>query len=279
MTTKIICVVDNDTQKDTGLRSEHGLAFWIETSQGCVLFDTGQTAATLSHNLDSLDLKPQDADALALSHAHYDHTGGLEAILSKNAGIKIYAHSDLFQPRYSLREGEYCQIGLEITRADLTDRSELHLNDTPTEILPGLWTTGGISERPEPEGRSPHHFIRTNEGWQSDPYLDDMSLVLKISEGLVVICGCCHAGLLNTLFHVEREFNAPVIAILGGTHLVTADEPYLDHVIEVLHDRYKGLHFYLNHCTGKRAYQALRRVFSTRVKAYPAGTIVNFRNG
>ncbi len=168
---------------------------------------------------------------------------------------------------------------LEITRADLSDRSELHLNDMPTEILPGLWTTGGIFERPEPEGRSPHHFIRTKEGWQPDPYLDDMSLVLKISEGLVVICGCCHAGLLNTLFHVEREFNAPVNAILGGTHLVTADESYLDHVIEVFHDRYKGLHFYLNHCTGKRAYQALRRVFSTRVKAYPAGTIVHFRNG
>ena len=276
MTTKIICVVDNATKTDTDLRSEHGLAFWIETGQGRVLFDTGQTAATLSHNLDLLDLKPQDADGLALSHAHYDHTGGLEAILSKNAGIKIFAHSDLFRPRYSLREGEYRQIGLKITREELSDRNELHLNDTPTEILPGLWTTGGISERPEPEGRSAHHFIRTNEDWQPDPYLDDMSLVLKMSEGLVVICGCCHAGLLNTLFHVESEFNAPVIAILGGTHLVTADEFYLDHVIKVLHDRYKGLRFYLNHCTGKRAYQALRRVFSTRVKAFPAGTIVNF---
>jgi len=276
MTIKIICVVDNATQKDTGLRSEHGLAFWIETGQGYALFDTGQTAATLSHNLNLLDLKPQDADVLALSHAHYDHTGGLEAMLPKNTGIKIYAHSDLFQPRYSLREGEYRQIGLEITREDLSDRTELHLNDMPTEILPGLWTTGGIFERPEPEGRSAHHFIHTNEGWQPDPYLDDMSLVLKRAEGLVVICGCCHAGLLNTLFHVEREFNAPVIAILGGTHLVTADEIYLDHVTEVLHDRYKGLQFYLNHCTGKHAYQALRRVFRTRVKAFPAGTIVNF---
>ncbi len=276
MSTKIICVVDNATKTDTGLRSEHGLAFWIETSQGRVLFDTGQTAATLSHNLDLLDLKTQDADGLALSHAHYDHTGGLEAILSENAGIKIYAHSDLFKPRYSLREGKYRQIGLKITREELSDRTELHLNDSPTEILPGLWTTGGISERPEPEGRSAHHFIRTNEEWQPDPYLDDMSLVLTMSEGLAVICGCCHAGLLNTLFHVESVFNTPIIAILGGTHLVTADEFYLDHVIEVLHDRYKGLHFYLNHCTGKRAYQALRRVFSARVNAFPAGAMVRF---
>ena len=97
MMVKIICVVNNTSQEDAGLRSEHGLAFWIETRYGNVLFDTGQTAAVLSHNLDVLGLLPRNIDMLALSHAHYDHTGGLEAILSKNTKLTLFAHPDIFR--------------------------------------------------------------------------------------------------------------------------------------------------------------------------------------
>ena len=206
MMVKIICVVNNTSKEDAGLRSEHGLAFWIETRYSNVLFDTGQTAAVLSHNLDVLGLLPQNVDMLALSHAHYDHTGGLEAILSKNTKLTLFAHPDIFRPRYSLRKGEYVSIGLSLARETLAGKVNLSLSESPTEILPGLWTTGEIIERPEQEGRSAHHFIRAGEGWLPDPYRDDLSLVLKTKAGLVVICGCCHAGILNTLFHVERNF-------------------------------------------------------------------------
>ncbi len=272
----IICVVDNVAKKDSNLRNEHGLSFWIETGQGRLIFDTGQTEAVLSRNLRLLGLRLEDADALALSHAHYDHTGGLEAILSKNAGLPLYAHTDIFQPRYTLRKGEYQSIGLLVTREALASRAALHLSSTPVEIFPGLWTTGDIFERPEPEGRSVHHFIRTAEGWQPDPYRDDLSLALKTQSGLVIICGCCHAGLLNTFFHVERMFNQPIVAIIGGTHLVMADNLYLGHVIDVLSERYKSLHYYLNHCTGERAYHMLARSFGSRVKTCPAGTVITF---
>lgn len=248
--TKIICVVDNAVKKDTDLHNEHGLAFWIETEHGIVLFDSGQTADVLLHNLDVLDLLPQDIDNLALSHAHYDHTGGLETILSKNTNLTLYTHSDIFRPRYSLRQGEYRSIGLAVDQIDLSRRVKLILSDTPTEIVPNLWTTGDIDDRPELVGGSAHLFIRNGADWQPDPYRDDLSLVLKTSAGLVLICGCCHAGILNTLFHVERIFGDPIIVIIGGTHLVSADDPYLDHVIRVFTERFQNLTFYLNHCTG-----------------------------
>ncbi|MEA3349464.1 MAG: MBL fold metallo-hydrolase [Chloroflexota bacterium] len=274
--TEITCVVDNTAKKNSSLRSEHGLAFWIETGQGSVLFDTGQTEAVLSYNLAFLGLRPQDVDALAFSHAHYDHTGGAEVVLSQHTGLPTYAHSDIFRPRYSLHKGEYRFIGLGLTQETLADRVQLHLSDVPVEILSGLWTTGEIVSRPEPEGRSDHHFIRSEAGWQLDPYRDDLSLVLKTQAGLVLICGCCHAGLLNTLFHVERSFDGEIIAVLGGTHLMSANEAYLAHVIDVLDDRYKHIRFYLNHCTGERAYRTLANVFGKRVKACPAGTVVRF---
>ena len=79
---KIVCVVENDIIKESDLQSEHGLSFWIETPNGLVLFDTGQTDSVFSHNLKTLGLPLQKVAAVALSHAHYDHTGGLETVLT-----------------------------------------------------------------------------------------------------------------------------------------------------------------------------------------------------
>ena len=278
MTTRIICVVNDTAEKGSNLHSEHGLSFWIQTEKGTVLLDTGQTAAVLSHNLKMLNLLPKDIDVLALSHAHYDHTGGLEAILSSNTKLTLFAHPDIFRPRYSLRQGEYRSIGLAYEQFSLSQRVKLNLSDAPTEIVPDLWTTGGISERPEPVGGSPHLFIRNGADWQPDPYRDDISLVLKTNHGLVVICGCCHSGILNTLFHVERKFIEPILAVFGGIHLLCAEDQYLEHVVHVLDERFPDVSFYLNHCTGENAFKKLVNTFGSRVKSCPAGTIVNFND-
>ncbi len=275
---KMTCVVDNTVQQSSLFWGEHGLAFWIETDQSCALFDTGQSGVVLSHNLEALGLRLQDVNVLALSHAHYDHTGGLGAVLSQNPGLPIYANADFLSPRYSLRRGEYESIGLSILPEELTNQADLHLSDSPIEVLPGLWTTGEIQARPEPEGRSAHHFVPEGDGWRPDPYRDDMSLVMDTQEGLVLICGCCHAGLLNTLAHVKRTFQRPIVAVLGGTHLVTADEVYLEHVVSVLQEDYGLLYFYLNHCTGERAYVSMVNAFGERVKPCPAGTILIFNS-
>jgi len=273
---RILCVVNDTALSGTDFGSEHGLAFWIETAHGSVLFDTGQTAAVLSHNLALLGLKPQNLSAVVLSHAHYDHTGGMQAILSSNSDLILYAHADIFRSRFSLKNGIYKSIGLTLSKESLENRIQLHLSDAPTQILPNLWTTGEIVQRPEQEGRSATHFIKTGNGWTPDPYRDDLSLVLKTQPGFVLICGCCHAGLLNTLYHVERTFKEPITAVVGGTHLMTAEGEYLSYVIDILEKRYHAAHFYLNHCTGEKAIQELARVFPGRVKTFPAGAAVNF---
>ena len=274
---KIICVVDNKALKGTHLKTEHGLAFWIETEYGTVLFDTGQTADALSHNMSSLNLNVKDLDALAISHAHYDHTGGLEAVLPKHPNLLVYANADVFRPKYSLHDGNYDMSGFELSRKDYEQRADWHLSSEPKEIFPSLWTTGEIINRDEPEGRSAGHYVRESGKFVPDPYRDDMSLVLKTQDGLVVICGCCHTGLLNTLFHIERNFKYPIIAVLGGTHLMTADGKLMDHVIDVLDKRYSDLLFYLNHCTGDSAIKALANAFGERVNSFPAGAVVTFR--
>ena len=272
---KVTCLIENAAQAHSTLWGEHGLAFLIETQGRQVLFDTGASGAVLVHNFLEVKTFPYSITAVALSHAHYDHTGGLGVFLEMRPGLPLYAHPDLLRERFSRRGADLKSVGLRLTEPDLRRLADLRLSIAPQEILPGVWTTGEITERPEPEGRSPHHCVRDANGWAPDPYRDDMALVLDSPAGLVLVCGCCHAGLLNTLAHVQRTFGRDPAAILGGAHLGNADQTHLCRLIEVLRPLGPPALF-LNHCTGQAAYVALAQAFGDRVAPCPAGTLLEF---
>lgn len=272
--TKITCVVDNAARRGSCLWGEHGLAFLIEMEAGRVLFDTGQSGNVLLHNLEALEVEPQTIDALAVSHAHHDHTGGLPKLLERTCpGLPLYANPGLHRERFSRRGGQLKSIGLSLGRGRLASQVTPHLSSHPQEALPGIWTTGEIALRSEPMGQSAHHLVRDGEGWAPDPYQDDMSLVVEVASGLVLLCGCCHAGLLNTLAHVQRTFERPVVAIAGGTHLVSANPDHLERVGHVLGAMESVRRIYLNHCSGEGAFLSLLlKLGSTVVRSCPAGT-------
>jgi 7,8-dihydropterin-6-yl-methyl-4-(beta-D-ribofuranosyl)aminobenzene 5'-phosphate synthase len=270
---KITCLVDNAVKPVSSLWGEHGLSFFIESDQHGMLFDTGASGTVLLHNLEQAGIPPENIDALALSHSHPDHTGGLPALLSQREGIPIYAHPDLFRPRFSRQGGEMRPKWLRMSPDELKQMAELHLDASPQQILPGIWATGEITERNEPEGRSPHHFVRSGEGWAPDPYRDDTALVLETKKGLFVLCGCCHAGLLNTLDHVRRQFGRDPVGVAGGTHLISASKEQIDRTAARLQDMGSPI-LYLNHCTGPRAFVALSQAFGDRVTDCPAGTTI-----
>ena len=273
---KITCVVDNAANEKTQLETEHGVAFWIETENGYVLFDSGQSASVLMKNLTSLRLDIKKLNAVAISHAHFDHTGGLEAILERHSGLAFYANTDIFHPRYFLRDGVHETIGFEYERDHYEKCADVRLSDEPAEILPNLWTTGEIIIRDEPEGRDAH-LIKENGRFIPDPFKDDMSLVLKIANGLVLICGCCHAGLQIPLAQVAERFDGLVCAVIGGTHLMTMEGETLRHVINVLQAKYPDMHMYLNHCTGDIAIEALKDIYGNHVQHFTAGSSVKFK--
>jgi len=273
---RMICAVDDAVQRSSPFWGEHGVAFLIETEDQRVVFDTGESGTVLLHNLELLDVDPAAIDALAISHAHYDHTGGLAALLEHvRPGTPLYANPDLFRERFSRREGKPQNVGLSMRREALAARVTLYLNAAPQETLPGVWTTGEITERREPEGSSDYHLMREGDALVADVYGDDMALVLQSGERLVLVCGCGHAGLLNTLAHVERAFEAPIGVIAGGLHLTSASAGDLEHIIDVLSAMPALERVYPNHCTGEAAFVALiQRLGHHIVRPCPAGTIV-----
>lgn len=274
-TMRITCLADNAVKQGSPFWGEHGLSFLIETEQGHVLFDTGQSGTVLLHNLQVAHMDLASISALALSHAHYDHTGGLRALLATVNHIPLYAHTDLFRERFSRRETKLESIGLPIKYEELSHFMDLRLSDAPQQILPGIYTTGEITSRPETEGRSARHVVRDGAQFIPDPYRDDLSLVLEVNQGLVVLCGCCHAGLLNTLQHVRQHFSGPIVAVIGGMHLESMNQDQLQHLVEVLRT-YGAMRFFPNHCTGQTAYVALANAFGSQVIPCPVGTELVF---
>jgi 7,8-dihydropterin-6-yl-methyl-4-(beta-D-ribofuranosyl)aminobenzene 5'-phosphate synthase len=247
-----------------GVRAEHGIAFWIETPGGHVLLDTGGSSKVLLRNMESLELAPAAVDALVLSHAHDDHTGGLAGLLPVlRPGTPLYAHPTLFRQRYSFSTGALVRRGMRVGAEALGARLTLCLDAAPQEVLPGVWTTGEIVERPEAEGRSQHHFVEEGGAKVPDPYQDDLSLVLFVQGGVFLLCGCCHAGLLNTIQHVQRIWEQPLVGIGGGVHLKGASEETLQRTIDFLVAMDALRHAWLGHCSGEafmqRAAQALPR--------------------
>ncbi len=248
---KLTWVVDDTAQPP--LRAEHGFAMWVETEGGQVLFDTGGSGEVLLHNLRTLELDPAALDAIVLSHGHDDHTGGLEALLSVlPASTPVYAHPSVFRVRYSESAEGRLRRGPAVERVVLEDVVDLHLDAEPVEVVDRVWITGEISERPKPEGRSQHHHVLENGQPVPDPYEDDLSLALDLGEGRgFVICGCCHAGLLNTLEHIQVHLLRSIVGIAGGVHMVHADAALREHTLAHLHQLDALRILWLGHCSGE----------------------------
>jgi len=271
---RLICVTDNCVQRSSRLWGEHGLSFWLETADGAVLWDTGQTSAVLAHNLQALQLEARPA-AVAVSHAHYDHTGALRHVLEQHPGLIVYGNASLFDPRFSRSGDRLVPIGMQGEPAEWQALATFSLSDAPQGILPGVGTTGLIAHRPHPQGASPAHVVLRGGQACPDPYADDMSLLLHVSGGVVLLCGCCHAGLRNTLLTVRALSDEPLVAIIGGTHLAEAAEHELAALVELLR-REGPVRLYLNHCTGDKPLFTLRSALGERVSPCPAGTVLTF---
>ncbi len=275
-TATVTILVDN-APADPPLVVEHGLALWIEAGGSRVLFDTGQGTA-LGPNAEALGVPLDRADAVILSHGHYDHTGGLPTVLAGAApALPVFAHRGILDVRFSIAaEAGPREIGIPTAGRDALDRRG-HLVPThaPTRVRGPLHVTGPIPHETDFEDTG-GPFFTDSEGQHPDALDDDQAAWFDSAYGLVVLLGCAHAGVVNTLRHVRRLADGrPIHAVIGGMHLHAASEERIEATIAELRALDLRLLVPL-HCTGHAAAIRLEEAFPDAFQAGKAGSVFTF---
>ena len=214
-------------------RGEWGFSGVVEADDARLLFDTGNLPDTATANAKVLKVSLTGIRDVVLSHWHGDHTGGLASALTAigESGATIYAHPAIFDEKFARAgrpalsersESKGAQVnGLRDRRAAIeAQHGTFDLSATPREIRPGFALTGTV---PRPRARDQKlpdgNLMRQNGALVVDTVPDEQSLVINTRDGLVIVTGCGHAGVVNTIDHVRHLFpDRPVAAVIGGFH-------------------------------------------------------------
>lgn len=257
----------------SSLLGEQGLSLWIEVTDAQgettrVLYDFGRGEYVVRNNLKILDIDPTTADYLVLSHGHVDHYGGMLRLLDENPiSAPLVAHPMAFGTR-GIKRADGNLAGpwvLERQKVEEALAVAPIVSSEAQNLAPGLFTSGSIAHT-SPLDRPFKAAVRQEDGaWVPDEFQDDQAIFVNLEgRGVVVMTGCCHAGLFNTLAKSQELFpGAPLYALIGGLHWNFLSDGELDEVIEAL-AAYDPQWVLATHCTGALAIHKLRNRFGER---------------
>ena len=256
---------------------EHGFSAFIETREGSFLFDTG-SGRFIVENAFAFGKDLRNIKRIFLSHAHYDHTGGLPEVLKIKGEIDVHAHPNLFLDRIALpkeKSGErtlYMGIPYKRTYLELLG-AKFKLDREFLEVEDGMFITGEVSRRTSFENLDPRYQIKLGEDYSIDAFEDDQSLILDTPKGLIIIFGCAHAGMINIIHHAMKKTGKEQISgLIGGTHLGFFEPDRLEASISALKNLSIGF-IGVSHCTGFGASVRLSQEFGDRFRTGYVGAV------
>ncbi len=268
---RILC--DNSAGALSGTLGEHGFAALVQQGNEALLFDTG-AGETLLHNAQRMNVDLRCVEQVVLSHGHHDHAGGLWPLLQAAGPKKVLAHPDVFASRYVLREGSARSVGIPYSEEFLAGMgASFSYGDAFREVLPGVFLTGEVPRRTSFEEGDAGLFCDL-AGCRRDTVLDDQSLVIVTGKGLLLLLGCCHAGVVNTLeLAREKTGVGEVYGVVGGCHLAFSSQPQIDATIKAL-KKYGLKKVSPGHCTGFHAAARLAHEFPGGFKPLQVGYLL-----
>lgn len=260
LTLKISILVENTTMH-MDMFGEYGLALMVEKDDKRFLFDTGSHGSII-HNSKVMGMSLDGLDGIILSHGHSDHTGGMLEILNNHTVPVVYAHSKVFARRpLGAGTGKVRQIGCAFSLIDLEKAgvNMMHIDDF-AEIAPNMYLSGEITRKSDYENVGGAFQVEENGELKPDLLEDDIALIIRQEEGLVIISGCAHSGIINIIdYAIEKTGEKRILAYIGGTHLIAASSERVDKTIEAL-QTYDIEKLVVSHCTG---FYASARLFNS----------------
>ena len=256
---RITALMDNRNSEHKGLVAEHGLSYAVAYGDRRMLFDCGVSAHSIE-NARRLGIRLDRLDAVILSHSHYDHAAGYRDLIERGLGSeRLYTGPCFFEPKYASAEAKYTDLSAGFGEDFLKAHGIRHQVVQGTEeIFPGVWVVSGV---PRVYGFEtiPRRFVRRREdGFIPDDFCDEVCLALRGGEGLTVLVGCSHPGILNIVTHVSQTLGLPVRAVYGGTHLTEADADRVEKTIRILKETGVSV-LGLSHCSGDEACRILQQ--------------------
>ncbi len=268
--------LNENTASRTDLIAEWGLSILIESEEGNILLDTGATTS-VCHNAPVLGVDLTRIDKIVLSHAHRDHTGGLRDLLRlmKKKEVEVVAHPDVWQAKYGRHpeEGDH-YAGIPFVREELENLgARFKLSKEAVRLTSNIMTTGEIPMVTDFEQIDARLFVRTESGFEPDKLMDDQAIVITTEDGLILVSGCAHRGIVNTIYQAQRLTGVKKVKmVIGGTHLIRTSNERIKKTIAVF--RELGLEkIGVSHCTGMPAAVALAQEFGENFFFNNAGTI------
>jgi len=243
-----------NTAGSPGLIGEWGLSILVQVDEHKILFDTGAESAAVK-NADVLGIDLSDVGTIILSHAHRDHTGGLREVLKRINRPKIIVHPALWYAKFkrALPDQPMQYNGIPYCREEIEKDAELLLSSEPVQLSECVMTSGEIEQTTNFEAVGKQFFVNEDGTIRPDDFLDEQALIIKTPEGLVIVSGCAHRGIINTIRHALKiTKEEKVHTVIGGTHLYPKGYADIDNTISELKDM-KVQNIGVSHCTGMTA--------------------------
>lgn len=264
MTVKLMTLCENTSGK-AGFLAEWGWSIFIQVENMNILFDTGGGFSAV-RNADKFGINLKSIDKIILSHAHWDHTGGLRDFLQRAQHPEVIMHPAIWKPKYkkSAKDKNPTYRGIPFAKEELERWANFVFSQKPVQISENVMTTGEIPQKTEFETIESHFLIKTGETFTQDNFPDDLALICKTQKGLVIILGCAHRGIINTIRQAQDITGEKTVhTVIGGTHLYTKNEEQVAQTILTLKNI--GIqNIGGSHCTGLDAAMKLKMAFGDR---------------